>query len=192
MRFGLNTFLYASPFTNESVSMFKKLKKWGFDTVEIPVEDPSHIDAAKVGEAAKKAGIAVGSICACMGPDRDLRGTPRQQRTGLDYLLKLLDQMVVLGCPSLIGPVYSAVGRADANAKQFELVAKEDDRGFGIRSAPFLDHAFKTTEYRIAITINSDGTWSYEQDTVLMIQAHKKHFADGHAARSDHTNERRH
>jgi D-psicose/D-tagatose/L-ribulose 3-epimerase len=49
-----------------------------------------------------------------MGPDRDLRGTARQQKTGLDYAKKLLDQMVTLGCPSLIGPVYSAVGRADA------------------------------------------------------------------------------
>jgi D-psicose/D-tagatose/L-ribulose 3-epimerase len=29
-------------------------------------------------------------------------------------MMKLIDQMVVLGCPSLIGPVYSAVGRADA------------------------------------------------------------------------------
>jgi D-psicose/D-tagatose/L-ribulose 3-epimerase len=46
MRFGLNTFLYASPFTNASVSMFKKLKKWGFDTVEIAIEDPAHVDPA--------------------------------------------------------------------------------------------------------------------------------------------------
>ena len=44
MRFGLNTFLYASPFTNDSVSMFKKLKKWGFDTVEVAIEDPAHVD----------------------------------------------------------------------------------------------------------------------------------------------------
>lgn len=28
--------------------------------------------------------------------------------------MQLIDQMVVLDCPSLIGPVYSAVGRADA------------------------------------------------------------------------------
>ena len=69
-----------------------------------------------------------------------------------------------------------AVGRAAANAKQFELVAKLDDKSFGICSAPFLDHAFKTTEYRIAITINSDGTWSYEQDTVLMIRGAAEPF----------------
>ena len=72
--------------------------------------------------------------------------------------------------------IVMAVGRADANAKQFELVAKEDDRSFGIRSAPFLDHAFKTTEYRIAVTINPDGTWSHEQDTVLMIRGAAESF----------------
>ena len=54
MRFGLNTFLYASPFTNESTKLFKTFKKWGFDTVEIPVEALEHIDPAKVKAAADK------------------------------------------------------------------------------------------------------------------------------------------
>jgi D-psicose/D-tagatose/L-ribulose 3-epimerase len=49
-----------------------------------------------------------------MGPDRDLRGGANEQRTGLEYMMTLIDQMVVLDCPKLIGPVYSAVGRADA------------------------------------------------------------------------------
>jgi D-psicose/D-tagatose/L-ribulose 3-epimerase len=114
MRFGINTFLFTSPFTNDSTKLFKQFKKWGFDTVEIPVEDPAHIDPAHVKAELDKAGLVCGSICACMGPDRDLRGTPEAQKTGLDYMMKLIDQMVVLDCPSLIGPVYSAVGRADA------------------------------------------------------------------------------
>jgi D-psicose/D-tagatose/L-ribulose 3-epimerase len=114
MRFGINTFLFTSPFTTESVSLFPKFKKWGFETVEIPVEDPSHIDPAVVGAAAKKAGLAVGSVCACMGPGRDLRGTVEEQQTGMSYMKALLDQMVVMDCPRLIGPVYSVVGRADA------------------------------------------------------------------------------
>jgi D-psicose/D-tagatose/L-ribulose 3-epimerase len=49
-----------------------------------------------------------------MGPDRDLRGTPRQQKIGMTYLKQLIDEMVLLDSPSLIGPVYSATGRADA------------------------------------------------------------------------------
>ena len=114
MRIGINSFLFTSPFINESTKLFKTFKKWGFDTVEIPVEDPSHIDPAHVKAELDKAKLVCGSVCACMGPDRDLRGTPAQQKTGLDYMKKLIDQMVVLNCPSLIGPVYSAVGRADA------------------------------------------------------------------------------
>jgi len=114
MRFGINTFLFTSPFTNESTKLFTQFKKWGFETVEIPVEDPSHIDPAHVKAELDKNGLACGSVCACMGPDRDLRGTAEQQQTGLQYMIKLIDQMVTLDSPSLIGPVYSAVGRADA------------------------------------------------------------------------------
>jgi len=114
MRFGINSFLFTSPFTTKSVSLFKTFKKWGFDTVEIPIEDPSHIDPAKVKAAADKAGIAIGSVCACMGPGRDFRGSEADQAAAMAYCKALIDQAVVLGCPSLIGPVYSVVGKADA------------------------------------------------------------------------------
>jgi D-psicose/D-tagatose/L-ribulose 3-epimerase len=129
MRLGINTFLLTSPFNNKSTRFFKQIKQWGFDSVEIPIEDPKHIDPAHVRRELDKSGLVCGSVCACMGPDRDLRGTPRQQKIGFTYLKNLLDQMVPLGCPSLIGPVYSATGRADAvpapeYRKQWKLVVK--------------------------------------------------------------------
>jgi D-psicose/D-tagatose/L-ribulose 3-epimerase len=114
MRFGINTFLFTSPFTNESTKLFKKFKQWGFETVEIPIEDPAHIDPAFVKSELDEHGLVCGSTCACLGPDRDLRGTPQAQQNAMDYMVKVLDQMVVLDCPSLIGPVYSSVGRAEA------------------------------------------------------------------------------
>jgi D-psicose/D-tagatose/L-ribulose 3-epimerase len=114
MRIGLNTFLYTSPFTTKSVSLFPKFKRWGFDTVEIPIEDPSHIDPVKVRDAAKKAGLAIGSVCAAMGPGRDFRGTPEEQENAMAYCTALIDQAAIMGCPSLIGPIYSVVGKADA------------------------------------------------------------------------------
>ena len=116
MRFGINTFLFTSPFTNESTRLFQTFKQWGFETVEIPIEDPAHIDPAYVKAELDKHGLVCGSVCACLGPDRDLRGTPEQQQTALGYMNACLDQMLVLDCPKLIGPVYSAVGRADAVA----------------------------------------------------------------------------
>lgn len=67
------------------------------------------------------------------------------------------------------GQIAMAVGQATADATEFELVATNTDVSFGIRSAPFLEHAFKTVEFRIKVTINADGTWVYDEDTVMLI-----------------------
>ena len=74
------------------------------------------------------------------------------------------------------GMVVMASGKARADAKQFELVATEVDPHFGIRSNPFLSEAFKTTEFRIKVTIHDDGSWGYEEDTVLMISGQIEPF----------------
>jgi len=74
------------------------------------------------------------------------------------------------------GMVTMATGKAAASATQFECIAKIDDPTAGISSSPFLDYAFKTIEYRIMVTLLEDGTWSYEQDTVMMIQGQTEPF----------------
>jgi hypothetical protein len=74
------------------------------------------------------------------------------------------------------GQVVMASGHATPDAREFELVAKETDPHFGIRSAPFLDHAFKTVEFRIKVSIHDDGSWSYDEDTVLMIRGQAEPF----------------
>jgi D-psicose/D-tagatose/L-ribulose 3-epimerase len=114
MKFGINTFLFTSPFTNASTKLFAQFKRWGFDSVEIAIEDPAHIDPVLVKRELDRHGLICGSVCACLGPDRDLRGNAKQQATALKYMKAILDQMVALDCPSMIGPVYSAVGRAEA------------------------------------------------------------------------------
>jgi D-psicose/D-tagatose/L-ribulose 3-epimerase len=114
MRFGINTFLFVSPFTNDSTKLFAKFKRWGFDSVEIAVEDPSHIDPAHVKRELDRHGLVCGSLCAALGPGRDLRGSSEDQKVALQYILNLIDQAVALECPSIIGPVYSVVGRAGA------------------------------------------------------------------------------
>ena len=129
MRFGINTFLFTSPFTNESTKLFKDYRAWGFDSVEIPIEHPSHIDPAFVKSELAKQGLVCGSLCGAFGPDRDLRGTPEQQKASTDYILYLIDAAVALDCPTVAGPLYSAVGRAgfvpDKERKvQWKLVVK--------------------------------------------------------------------
>ncbi len=78
-----------------------------------------------------------------------------------------------------------AMGRAAANAREFELEAKHGNVVNGICSNPFLEENFKTVEYRIKVNINDDGTWSYTQDTVLMMPGRKDpfHHSDQHTLR---------
>ena len=72
--------------------------------------------------------------------------------------------------------VVMAAGKAKADATEFELVATHDAEHFGIRSTPFLDYAFKTVEFRVKVTVHPDGTWSYDEDTVLMIRGKAEPF----------------
>ena len=74
------------------------------------------------------------------------------------------------------GQIAMASGQAAADATEFELVATQGLETFGICSAPFLQHAFKTTEFRIKVTINADGTWTYDEDTVLQILGRDEPF----------------
>ena len=69
-----------------------------------------------------------------------------------------------------------AVGKASADSKSFELVATRGSETYGICSTPFLEDAFRTVEYRIKVTINPSGTWSYDEDTVMMIRGKSEPF----------------
>ena len=69
-----------------------------------------------------------------------------------------------------------ASGKTTASARQFELHAMEGDPNAGISSNPFLEYAFKTVEYHIQVNIHDNGTWSYEQDTVLKIKGQDELF----------------
>jgi hypothetical protein len=74
------------------------------------------------------------------------------------------------------GQTAMASGVVAAAAKEFELVARNDSTPPGICSAPYLEYAFKTVEFRIKVSINDDGTWSYDEDTVLMIRGKTEPF----------------
>ena len=78
------------------------------------------------------------------------------------------------------GQTAMAVGKAAADAKTFRLEAVRGSETNGILSNPFLEYAFKTLSYTITVSIHPDGTWSYEQDTVLIIpgQAEPFHHTD--------------
>lgn len=129
MTFGINTFLFSSPFTNESLPLLERFSRWGFDSVELALEDPSHIDPKTFATALRNNNLVCGSVCAAMGPGRDLRGSAQEQQDANDYMKGIMDVMAEINAPALIGPLYSSVGRAEPTSerdykKQWEIVVK--------------------------------------------------------------------
>jgi hypothetical protein len=58
-------------------------------------------------------------------------------------------------------------GQVKPDATSFELVTRD---GQGICSSAYIDYAFKTVEFRIKVRFNPDGSWAYDEDTVMMIK----------------------
>jgi hypothetical protein len=82
---------------------------------------------------------------------------------------------LTLGIPR--AQVLLASGPAPASATEFELTATLGLETYGILSNPFLDTSFRTESYRIHVTLNADGTWSYEEEGKLRIPGRDQLFS---------------
>jgi D-psicose/D-tagatose/L-ribulose 3-epimerase len=110
--FGVSTWLWTSPFNRETIALFPKIKSYGYDAVEIPVEDPSLIDLDLVKKALADQGLKA-IICGAFGPSRDLtHDDPSFHQTCFTYLDSCLEIASELGAGFVAGPMYSAVGKA--------------------------------------------------------------------------------
>jgi len=78
-----------------------------------------------------------------------------------------------------------AIGHAAADARTFEVKAVRGSTENGIVSGPFLEHAFRTDEFILRVTIHDDGSWSYSEDTVMKVlgEAEPFHHTDANTLR---------
>lgn len=68
------------------------------------------------------------------------------------------------------GQVVLAKGKARADARQFSVKARRGKTENGICSGLFLEENFRTERFVMTVTINDDGTWSYDETTTLRIK----------------------
>ena len=108
---GINAWVWISPFTNENFDLIDKARKMGFDTFEIGLEDPSHVDGKKFGQRLKDNGMRA-IVCGAFGPTRDLtHEDPKYRQESLDYIKLAAKCCQEAGSHVLAGPSYSAVGK---------------------------------------------------------------------------------
>ncbi len=72
------------------------------------------------------------------------------------------------------GQALLAFGQAKATDDTICVTAKRGDPRYGICSTTFLDEAFRTESYRLDITFNDDGSWTYRAQTELLVKGHDK------------------
>lgn len=111
IKLGVSTWLWTSPFTTESISLFPKIRSMGYDAVEIPIEYPELIDGKTVRDALHAEGLMPVS-CGAFGPTRDLtHDDPAVHDVCLDYLRSCFELSNIIGATFVAGPIYSAVGK---------------------------------------------------------------------------------
>ncbi len=138
MQFGASTFIWTSPFSNSTLDLIDKVKDLGFDLIEICVEDPATIDTAAIRSRLTSTGLGA-TVCGAFGPDRDLSSNdPAVRENGVGYVKRCIDIAAELGAASVVGPMYSAVGRTEM-VEPAQRVAQRALAATGIRAAA--DHA---------------------------------------------------
>jgi hypothetical protein len=70
-----------------------------------------------------------------------------------------------------------AGGTATADAKSFTLNAKAGDPQYSIGENKYLAENASTLSYTVTVTINDDGSWSYDETTMLKMNEFAEPFA---------------
>ena len=74
------------------------------------------------------------------------------------------------------GQTVLASGFAKPGDTRLVVTATRDKTNYGICSTDFLEYAFRTDSYRLEITLNPDGSWSYVSDTMLKVRGRDELF----------------
>jgi hypothetical protein len=74
------------------------------------------------------------------------------------------------------GVTVLAGGVVEPTARTFRLAAEVGSPTFGICSNPFLDAEFRTIRYDLVVTLGDDGSFSYEEDTVMLMKGRSQLF----------------
>jgi D-psicose/D-tagatose/L-ribulose 3-epimerase len=112
MRIGVNAWVWASPITTaELAQLLPRVAELGFDWIELPIEGERDLDYGQAGAMLRERGMGV-SVCAAVGPDRDLiHPDPAVRANGAAYVRHCVEAAAALGAQNVVGPLYSAVGR---------------------------------------------------------------------------------
>jgi D-psicose/D-tagatose/L-ribulose 3-epimerase len=118
MRFGLNTFLVSSGFTDTDLPLISTFEKYGAQLVELAIVEPASVSVPKLKAALAASSLEQAVICGAFGSGRDLRGSSSEVANAIQYVSELIEMAHTLGAKIVCGPMYSRTGRSGAHSAE--------------------------------------------------------------------------
>lgn len=136
---GVNTWVWTSPLDDESLAaLAPRIRDWGFDLIELPVENPGDWDPARAADLLGELGLGA-TVALVMGEGRELVATdPATAASTQDYLRHVVDVAERVGATAIGGPAYASVGRTWRLDPDERRTAYAD---LARNLAPVVDHA---------------------------------------------------
>jgi D-psicose/D-tagatose/L-ribulose 3-epimerase len=107
----MNMLLWGADFRGDAhLPLFGRLKKMGFDTVEIPIMSPDEKAYAELGRRLGDLGLKRSSVTVLSVENNLIGPDPKQRAGGVAHLKAVLDSAQALGAELLVGPIYAALG----------------------------------------------------------------------------------
>ncbi|GHU62387.1 tagatose 3-epimerase [Clostridia bacterium] len=112
MKFGMNSLAWQSPVT-EIERLLALSKKYECEIFELALEDFTTLDPDRINKAIEDSGVQIKTVTGVHGPTRDISAdTEELRQLGIQYAKDMVDFAVAIGAEVIVGPIYSAVGKA--------------------------------------------------------------------------------
>lgn len=136
---GVSTWVWASPLDDATlVDLARRVAGWGFEVLELPVENPGDWDPASARLVLDDLGLGA-TTCLVTSPGRELVAADAATvRSTQDYLRHCVDVAAAVGAAVVGGPAYASVGRTWRMSEGERAAVYEELRE---NLAPVVEHA---------------------------------------------------
>src|SRR5690348_741181 len=97
MKIGMNLLLWTGHVTEAQFPLLEKLKRAGFDGVEVPIFEGDEAHYKKIGQELRRQGMTCTTITVCPPDVNPISKNADQRRGGLDRLKWVLDMSAAAG-----------------------------------------------------------------------------------------------
>ncbi len=112
MKYSINMLLWTDNATGELyLPVMERLRKMGYDGIELPIFDPQPEKYAALGRALDSLGLERTAVAISTPDANPISPDPAIRKAAIVNLKKVLDCCVASGSQLMVGPIYAALGQ---------------------------------------------------------------------------------